>query len=131
MDDGSRDKRVMAGSRPDHAARRRRTDSDFLKSRYLAAMKSGVTCSSQDGTCTSLRRRAERMPFTVAARNSEEARERAITEYDVARLGWGQRKRMASAKSKGSTSVVRDASTTRQASFSVINLSPLAASAIA
>jgi hypothetical protein len=30
-----------------------------------------------------VKRKAERMPFTVAARNSEEAIQRAIKEYDV------------------------------------------------
>jgi hypothetical protein len=30
-----------------------------------------------------LRRKAERLPFTVAGRNSQEAMERAIKEYEV------------------------------------------------
>jgi hypothetical protein len=49
----------------------------------LAAMKNPRDVIQPRWRVFMLKRKAERMPFTVAARNSEEALRRAIEEYDV------------------------------------------------
>jgi hypothetical protein len=49
----------------------------------LAAMKKPRDVIQPWWDVYMLKRKAERMPFTVTGRNSEEAIERAIKEYDV------------------------------------------------
>jgi hypothetical protein len=66
----------------------RRTDArfglGFPESRaYLAAMKKPRDVIQPRWGVYLLKRKAERMPFTVTARTPEEAIERAIKEYDV------------------------------------------------